>query len=94
MKDSARFFSYFSRRPGAYAAGFGTMALSAALFLPWRGLRSTLLSLVLPLPLFPLGLFLGTLLLYTPREREELFRWLRGVLLHLLGRGNHRDQRE
>ncbi|HRY45216.1 MAG TPA: ABC transporter ATP-binding protein [Thermoanaerobaculia bacterium] len=33
MKDSARFLSYFARRPGAYAAGFGTMALSAALFL-------------------------------------------------------------
>ncbi len=33
MKDVSRFLSYFSRRPGAYAAGFGTMTLSAALFL-------------------------------------------------------------
>ena len=70
------------------------LLLSATLFLPWRGLRSTLLSLVLPLPLFPLGLFLGTLLLYTRREREEMFHWLSGFLLHLLGRGNNRDQRE
>lgn len=33
MKDLARFLSYFRRRPGTYALGFGTMALSAALFL-------------------------------------------------------------
>lgn len=33
MKDFPRFLSYFSRRPGAYVAGFGTMVLSAALFL-------------------------------------------------------------
>ena len=33
MKDFPRFLSYFSRRPREYAVGFGTMALSAALFL-------------------------------------------------------------
>jgi ATP-binding cassette subfamily B protein len=33
LKDFPRFFSYFSRRPRAYALGFGTMALSTALFL-------------------------------------------------------------
>ena len=33
MKDFSRFLSYFSRRPKEYALGFGTMALSAALFL-------------------------------------------------------------
>ena len=33
LKDLSRFLSYFSRRPATYAAGFGTMALSAALFL-------------------------------------------------------------
>lgn len=33
MKDFPRFLSYFSRRPKAYALGFGTMALSSALFL-------------------------------------------------------------
>ena len=38
MKDFPRFLSYFSRRPRAFVLGFGTMALSAALFLffgPW-----------------------------------------------------------
>ena len=33
LKDFSRFLSYFSRRPKEYALGFGTMALSAALFL-------------------------------------------------------------
>jgi len=33
LKDFPRFLSYFSRRPRVYAVGFGTMALSAALFL-------------------------------------------------------------
>ena len=33
MKGAPRFLSYLSRRPGTWVAGFGTMALSAALFL-------------------------------------------------------------
>jgi ATP-binding cassette, subfamily B, multidrug efflux pump len=33
LKDVPRFLSYFSRRPKAYVLGFGTMALSSALFL-------------------------------------------------------------
>ena len=33
LKDFSRFLSYFSRRPKEYVLGFGTMALSAALFL-------------------------------------------------------------
>lgn len=33
MKDFPRFLRYFTRRPAAYAAGFGTMILSALLFL-------------------------------------------------------------
>ncbi|MBK9372552.1 MAG: ABC transporter ATP-binding protein [Holophagales bacterium] len=33
MKDFSRFLAYFSRRPKEYVLGFGTMALSAALFL-------------------------------------------------------------
>ncbi|MEO6324027.1 MAG: ABC transporter transmembrane domain-containing protein, partial [Thermoanaerobaculia bacterium] len=33
MKDLPRFLRYFTSRPGAYAAGFGTMAGSALLFL-------------------------------------------------------------
>src|SRR5574340_425894 len=33
LKDLSRFLSYFSRRPATYAAGFGTMILSASLFL-------------------------------------------------------------
>jgi ATP-binding cassette, subfamily B, multidrug efflux pump len=33
LKDFPRFLSYFSRRPKAYVLGFGTMALSSALFL-------------------------------------------------------------
>jgi len=33
LKDLPRFLSYFSRRRRTYAAGFGTMTLSAALFL-------------------------------------------------------------
>ena len=86
----------FPRREYLRILGRGGLflLLSATLFLPWRGLRSTLLSLVLPLPLFPLGLFLGTLLLYTRREREEMFHWLSGFLLHLLGKGNNSAQRE
>lgn len=33
MKDPRRFLAYFKRRPGAYAAGFGSMIGSTALFL-------------------------------------------------------------
>jgi len=33
LKDARRFLSYFTRRPGTWAAGLGTMVLSAASFL-------------------------------------------------------------
>jgi len=46
LKDSRRFLSYFTRRPGTYAAGLGTMVLSAALFLAMpRIVRAVLESL-------------------------------------------------
>lgn len=46
MKDLSRFLSYFSRRPATYAWGFGTMVLSASLFLAMpRIVRSVLESI-------------------------------------------------
>ncbi|MCC6130305.1 MAG: ABC transporter ATP-binding protein [Acidobacteria bacterium] len=38
MKGTDRFFAYFSRRPGVFAAGVGTLFLSTALFLTIPGL--------------------------------------------------------
>jgi ATP-binding cassette subfamily B protein len=38
MRDIPRFLQYFRRRPGAYAAGFGTMLASTALFLAMPGI--------------------------------------------------------
>lgn len=38
MKDFRRFLGYFSRRPGVFALGIGTMVLSTALFLLLPGL--------------------------------------------------------
>ncbi len=38
MKDFPRFLTYFTRRPSTYAAGFASLALSAALFLMIPGL--------------------------------------------------------
>jgi ATP-binding cassette subfamily B protein len=46
LRDFTRFLAYFSRRKGTYAVGFGTMALSAALFLAMpRIVRQVLESL-------------------------------------------------
>jgi len=46
LKDARRFLAYFTRRPGTYAAGLGTMVLSAALFLAMpRIVRAVLESL-------------------------------------------------
>ena len=38
MRDLPRFLAYFRRRPGVYAAGFGTMLASTGLFLAMPGL--------------------------------------------------------
>jgi ATP-binding cassette subfamily B protein len=38
QRDVPRFFAYFRRRPGVYAAGFGTMLASTGLFLAMPGL--------------------------------------------------------
>ena len=38
MRDLRRFLQYFRRRPGAYAAGFGTMLASTVLFLAMPGI--------------------------------------------------------
>ncbi|HYB54185.1 MAG TPA: ABC transporter transmembrane domain-containing protein, partial [Thermoanaerobaculia bacterium] len=38
MRDLPRFFRYFRRRPGAYAAGFATILVSTGLFLAMPGI--------------------------------------------------------
>ena len=74
MKDLHRFLRYLSARPGAYAAGFGSMMASAALFLAMPGIvRRALEALETGVTPGRLALAAGTIVLLAVGDAFAFF---------------------